>query len=91
MKRHRFDTAVCVHEFPAIMLTAARNMFGFNIRQYFVATDYTCSPGVESLNMDAWFVPIGLSGIFESKGIPKEKIVESGIPISKKYYELPEK
>lgn len=85
--KHQFDTAVCVHEFPAIMLSNARNLYQIEIKQYFVATDYTCSPGVNDLTMDKWFIPFGLKNEFAEKGIDAEKIVETGIPVDSLNYE----
>ena len=41
-----YDAVLCVHPFPALMMTRARRSFGLKIPQYFFATDYTCSPSV---------------------------------------------
>lgn len=87
IKRRKFDIAICVHEFPAMMLTAARKLKQLDIRQYFVATDYTCSPGVETLDMDAWFVPRELAAAFAEKGVPADRIVETGIPVARRFHE----
>ena len=89
--KHNFDTAICVHEFPAIMLSNARNLYQIKIKQYFVATDYTCSPGVNDLTMDKWFIPFGFKDEFVRKGIAEDKIVETGIPIDSSNYEHIEK
>ena len=45
------DAIVCVHVFPAIMVTEAARSCGLTTPGYFVATDYTCSPGVSSSDM----------------------------------------
>ena len=37
---------ICVHLFPAMMMTELRCSYGVRIPTYFVATDFTCSPGV---------------------------------------------
>jgi processive 1,2-diacylglycerol beta-glucosyltransferase len=84
---HRgYDTIVCVHVFASFMVTAARQECGLLARAYFVATDYTCSPGVGDLDMDTFFIPhADLTEEFVSKGVPRERIVASGIPIHKNF------
>lgn len=89
--KHSFDTAICVHEFPAIMLSNARNLYQLDIKQYFVATDYTCSPGVNDLIVDKWFIPFGIKKEFVEKGIKEDCIVETGIPIDSINYEYIDK
>ena len=83
---HGFDTAVCVHEFPAFMLTSARRSLKFSLRQYFVATDYSLAPGLEQTDMDGWFVPAGFADALAEKGIPRERIFETGIPVDADCY-----
>ena len=83
---NNFDTVICVHVFSALTMTEIRKKYAPDIRVYFVATDYTCSPGVKLGNMDAYFVPRGLSDEFEASGIPRERIVESGIPVRADFY-----
>ena len=81
-----YDAALCVHAFPALMLTKARRSFGLEIPQYFFATDYTCSPSVNETDMDAYFIPRGTKAEFVACGLSAEKMVESGIPILEAYY-----
>lgn len=81
-----YDAALCVHAFPALMLTRARRRFGLRIPQYFFATDYTCSPSVNETEMDAYFIPKGTKAEFVACGLPAEKMVESGIPVLEAYY-----
>jgi processive 1,2-diacylglycerol beta-glucosyltransferase len=52
----------------------------------FVATDYTCSPGVELTQVERYFIPRGLSADFIRNGIPKERLTETGIPVSADCY-----
>jgi len=81
IKERGYDVVFCVHEFPAIMLSAVRKHQKLDIRQYFVATDYTFTPGLEMTEMDGWFVPQGLKADFAANGIPGDKIFEAGIPV----------
>lgn len=81
-----YDTVVCVHVFPAIMVTAVKRQFNTKIESYFVSTDYTCSPSVNQTELDGYFVPHGLTEEFAKNSIKRNKIVESGIPVKAEYY-----
>ena len=81
-----FDTIVCVHVFPAAAMTRIRRTCNPALRIYFVATDYTCSPGVGDLQMDAWFTPHwALEENFVARGLPRERLVATGIPVSGRF------
>ena len=76
------DAVLCVHVFPAIVMTAAAKEYGLSIPGYFVATDYTCSPGVSSSDMELYFIPHPtLAEEFIRCGIPQDRLVPSGIPV----------
>lgn len=81
-----FDTVVCTHPFSAITLTRAIKKYKLKIdKSYFVATDYTCSPGVSQSELDYYIIPHeSLADDFIQHGIPKEKLFAGGIPVSKK-------
>ena len=81
-----YDTVICVHVFSALTMTEIRKKFKPNIKIYFVATDYTCSPGVSAEKMDAYFVPKGLTDEFVSCGVDRRRIFESGIPVRYAFY-----
>lgn len=81
-----YDAVLCVHPFPALMMTRARRSFGLKIPQYFFATDYTCSPSVNETDMDAYFIPRGTKAEFVACGLPAERMVESGIPVQEAFY-----
>lgn len=89
IKRQKFDVVICVHEFPALMLTAARKHFSLNVKLYFVVTDYTFSPGLEETELDAFFIPFGFSELYKNKGLPEERLVETGIPVDVSCYNHP--
>ena len=81
-----YDTVICVHAFAAMMMTEIKKRYNPDIKTYFVATDYTCSPGVGDLDVDYFFTPHTLlSDEFISKGIPAEKVVASGIPVKEEF------
>ncbi|MGM9619814.1 MAG: glycosyltransferase [Oscillospiraceae bacterium] len=82
IRRGQFDAVICAHVFPGLMMTNLRRTGRLTIPQFFVATDYTCSPGTGQMLMDAWFIPQQeLTEEFASCGIPRERIVVSGIPV----------
>ena len=82
----KFDAVIAVHVFAELTLTEIRKKYAPNIKMYFVATDYTCSPGVSMGDMDAYFIPAGLKDEFISCGVDGEKLVESGIPVRRIFY-----
>jgi processive 1,2-diacylglycerol beta-glucosyltransferase len=84
-----FDTAICVHIFPAIMLTHILRTYFPALHTAFVATDYTCSPGVELTQLERYFIPRGLSADFIRGGISADRLVETGIPVSADCYAPP--
>lgn len=87
-----YDTVICVHVFASFMVSSARREHSLGVRAFFVATDYTCSPGVNRLDMDAFFIPHEmLTDEFYSKGVPRDRIVPSGIPIKKSFFTEKEK
>lgn len=87
LQQQGYDAAICVHVFPALMLTHIRREYFARLPVLFVATDYTCSPGVELTEVDGWCIPTGLTDEFVRCGLPKEKLWETGIPVAQVYYE----
>lgn len=83
-----FDTVVCTHPFSAITLTRAMKKYRLKLdKTYFVATDYTCSPGVSQSELDYYIIPHeSLACDFTERGIPEEKLFAGGIPVSKKVH-----
>lgn len=80
------DTVICTHPFSAMTLTRAIKKFKLNVKSYFVATDYTCSPGVSASRLDYYIIPHEtLCGDFESHGISPEKLFPGGIPVTRKF------
>ena len=83
-----FDAVICVHVFAGMMMTEVRRRFQNPIANYFVATDYTCSPGVSSWDADAFFIPHRmLFGEFIRAMISADKLYATGIPLRREFYE----
>lgn len=88
IERESYDAIVCVHVFAAQLVTAAKRRYALDTPLFMVATDYTCSPGVGSVDATLWFTPDdSLHGEFVENGVPTDRIVASGIPIRRDFYE----
>ena len=86
LEDNAIDTVICVHVFPALTMTAIRKRHPGRFRCYFVATDYTCSPGVSEAEMDAYFIPHeSLRAEFAACGVPVDKLVVTGIPVRESF------
>ena len=87
IERNGFDTVICCHVFASHILTSIRRRYDLPIKQYFVATDYTCSPGYEMAEMDRVFIPKGLTPEFVLAGMDPGMLMECGIPVRMACYE----
>ena len=82
-----YDWVLSTHPFSAYMFTVAVKKHGVKVKSGFIATDYTCSPPVELTCMDLYFIPHkDVAADFTDKGIPKYKIVPSGLPVREEFY-----
>lgn len=86
LKKHNYDVVICVHVFAAMMMTHARKHYSLKQKIYLVATDYSYTPGSCLTLPDRHFVPIGFTNTFAVRGIPRERIVETGIPIRHDFF-----
>lgn len=83
-----YDAVIAVHVFGGMMMTQLRRSGAKTPPLAFVATDYTCSPGVGALDMDAWFIPHeALRQEFADCGVPEEKLIPAGIPVRRCFYD----
>ena len=84
-----YDTVICTHPFSAMTLTRAIKKYKLSLKSYFIATDYTCSPGVSASSLDYYIIPHeSLKEDFINHGISEEKLFAGGIPVSKKLKSL---
>lgn len=81
------DNIICVHPFSGIMVNDMCQRYGMvNIKTSIVATDYTCAPGTTSCDFDKYFIPHEeIIPDYVKCGIPKSKIVVSGIPVRQNF------
>lgn len=89
----QYDAVICTHVFATLLLSETMKKHPMRIKTCFVATDYTNSPGRGSVLMDYYFIPdSSLTEEFASSGLPKERIIGSGIPVRKMFYgQVPKK
>lgn len=88
LQQDSFDAVVCVHVFSGMMMTEVRRRYGSTLPAFFIATDYTCSPGVSELAMDAYFIPHRmLLGEFVRSGVSADKLYATGIPVCGDFYQ----
>ncbi len=87
IQQNEYDNIICTHPFSAMMLTEVKRKYQLAAHTAFVATDYTCCPGVNCSELDLYFIPDEmLAGEFVSQGIPGNKIRASGIPVRQAFY-----
>lgn len=81
-----YQAVLCVHVFSSTLVTEEQRRFGKTLPHFFVATDYTCSPGVGEIEADAWLIPDkGLTEEFVQCGVPRERVFATGIPIRRAF------
>lgn len=87
-----FDAILCTHVLTALQLSDVIKKYPLTLKTYFVATDYTCSPTCNLSNLDYYFIPHrSLLNDFIDLGIPKDKIICTGIPVRRIFYTTLEK
>lgn len=83
--QQKFDAVVMPHLFPAEAVTYLRRKHKLeDVKLYAVATDYACIPFWEETELDYYFIPHeDLLAEFVKRGVPREKLIPTGIPVSK--------
>jgi len=80
--KNDYDAVLCTHIFAGLMLSTGVKSFGLTVKTGIVETDYMVSPGSEACDLDYHFVPTSeIANQLNELGVPKEKIVVSGIPV----------
>lgn len=88
LEQHPVDVIIMPHLFPAEVITYMKD-HGMKVPMtLFIATDYACIPFTEETNCDYYAIPgKELMGEFVNKGIPENKLLPVGIPVSTKFIE----
>ena len=90
IKKNGFDTVIMPHVFPSEALTwVERRLPNANdLRTCFVGTDYAYPPFLSETELDLYFIPHeDLRESFVEAGVPREKIVATGIPVASSFHE----
>lgn len=87
VERGGFDAVLCTHLFGMEVLTALRRK-GVALPSFGIMTDYTCVPFFRETELDGYFIPhADLIPEMVAKGLPKDKIYPTGIPVDPKFWE----
>ncbi len=82
-----FDTIICTHVFSAMMLTHCLKLNPLPVKTAFVATDYTCYPGMDACRLQYYFIPDEqLAGYYIQRGTSPFHIIVSGIPVRQGFW-----
>ena len=82
-----YDAVVCVHLFPALMLTFIQRERPLPIKTMFIATDYTASPSCDRMRLDTCVIPDkALADEFIKNGVQPDTIAPCGIPVRGELY-----
>lgn len=82
-----YDAIISVHVFASLMLSEIRRRHGKEQPVYFIATDYTCSPGAGFADYDYAVIPAPeLVEEFVSLGARRESLLPYGIPVNEAFY-----
>ena len=82
-----YDAVICVHLFPALMLTMIQKQAPLPVKTLFLATDYTASPSCDRMDLDWCVIPdASLTEQFLRAGVRRESIVPCGIPVRAALY-----
>lgn len=86
IEENHYSAVICIHLYALEIMTADRKNSACKVPCFGVLTDYTCIPFAEETYLDRYFIPH--SDIIEElvrKGISKDKIYPTGIPVSKPF------
>lgn len=84
---NEINSIICVHPLLMMMVSEQQRKYNLVCPVAFVATDYTCSPGVGDSSPDICFIPDrSLENEFCCKN-SNVKIIASGIPIRQQFFQ----
>lgn len=86
LEAHNYDVVIMPHLFPAEILTFLKRRAKRVPKTVFIATDYSCIPFTEETDCDRYVIPSDLlKDDFIRRGIPEEKLLPLGIPVSRDF------
>jgi len=88
IEQGNYDAVIAVHSFIAMMTSELRRCGALDIPCFFLSTDYSCYPGTNQMDQDAWLIPHrNMIPEYLSVGLPANKLAPVGIPIRKEFLE----
>ncbi len=88
LSAHNYDVVIMPHLFPAEILTFLKRRGKRVPKMVFIATDYSCIPFTEETDCDYYVIPSSLlKEDFIRRGIPEDKLLPLGIPVSRSFTE----
>lgn len=88
LSAHNYDVIIMPHLFPAEILTFLKRRGKRVPKMVFIATDYSCIPFTEETDCDYFVIPSSLlKEDFIRRGIPEDKLLPLGIPVSRSFTE----
>lgn len=82
-----YDLVVSTHLFPSLTLTAINKEYKKKIPFITIATDYEPCPFLEETKPNCLIIQKGLEERFINKGISKDSLITTGIPVSTNFTE----
>ena len=80
------DAIITTHSYPAVIVSVLYHRNYITCPTFGIVTDFTIHPFWESTDLDYYVLPSDLLiPAAEKKGIPKHKILTSGIPVKSKF------
>lgn len=88
LSAHNYDVVIMPHLFPAEILTFLKRRGKRVPKMVFIATNYSCIPFTEETDCDYYVIPSSLlKEDFIRRGIPEDKLLPLGIPVSRSFTE----
>jgi len=77
-----YTHVICVHIFASMAMSVMKKKYDLNVPSGYLPTDYTCYPFTEKTEADLYFLPhADLEDDIAAAGVPREKMVATGIPV----------
>lgn len=88
MAEEKADVVLCTGINAMKLMTRIRHREGCTVLTYGVFSDYTCSPSLQAIDMDFYFVPHeDIKRRLLEQGMSEERVFVTGIPVKKNFRE----
>lgn len=87
IRKEDVQCIICTHIFAAMLVSQLKKEQPMALQTLFIATDYTCSPGLTGSDLDWYCIPSQATAEeFIAAKIPEEKLCVTGIPVKSDFY-----